>query len=867
MDYEFGENSEYYSGKFFSLLKSTYHRETNHQEKKAEHLIISWLKLIGPSKHGEAIPLAQMCCEMQNTAIMKCLIDHVQVEVLCNPFYKDPSDKEEQTQTSGNKTQIFDPFDIYDHKIREDKMKTSGISELEFNPFLRSLFTSLQEHCETEVESPFFDKTRLRKHFYVPDLQDEMQDSVYRDLFKLGLMTKTDYTIDCELKDGCGQTFKADFSKGVAPAIEKLKEKLQAKKAEDYTTYVVYRSLVQVDFSPFSSTIINKVLAINSMSDDDLSGPVAPIVRFIWKQANVYGVILAIFYLIFALTAYSYFVFLPTNKATFFVFLGFNVFVFLKELVALFFMKWKYFDFGWNLVDLVLLIFGCGIAIACTVVDPADVNHWVLAWGRVATCAGIYVRAMTFFRVMRFTRHLMTMVFQVFKDMVPFIFVFAAAIIGFSNPFYLSPRLEGPLDGNEAVVVPKMYVVFHQLMMLIFGNGPAGETNQLGEELNFRPFRLFIISTGYVALYLCFLNFLIAIISGTYEKIEGKRTLYETKALLYLLAEVIPSFYFLKPLRRLRCKCCKSKVGRDLLTLLPDRQTQSTALDQEEFEKLYTKVQNQKKEFGDKVTGVISEKMDNLEKNIHDLGSKLKEQFQNEDEKIQSRKQKFKEDLSIMIKDIKVKQATFTENLNQVNKVVQDVESQKEEFKKKLKEFEATFPSKSAHEGKIVDHNASKQENKAKEVPSEQSIKKKTEEHAINPSNEQTSRVGSKQNNLKPQSLGDKIDQKEKVDDQIQESKQGYDHQLQPQKASDQIPNKVESKRENQLEFEGIDIKDKKQVIYGEGEHQEEQIKDGQAKVAESKEQNYSQKHDLLAENQPQDQFAGETPQNFAPLS
>ena len=68
---------------------------------------------------------------------------------------------------------------------------------------------------------------------------------------------------------------------------------------------------------------------------------------------------------------------------------------------------------------------------------------------------------------------------------------------------------------------------------IIFGSSPLQETN--GDRFNLIRFIMIII--GNVVLALALLNFLIAIISGTFERVESDKDLYDVKELLAMIID------------------------------------------------------------------------------------------------------------------------------------------------------------------------------------------------------------------------------------------------------------------------------------------------------------------------------------------
>ena len=127
------------------------------------------------------------------------------------------------------------------------------------------------------------------------------------------------------------------------------------------------------------------------------------------------------------------------------------------------------------------------------------------------------------------------MVLQVFIDMIPFLIVFVPAIVAYAFVWRLSPLLEEPLY-QSSLEPSTFYESLYVSIMLIFGNGLSGENVDEKEE-NFSVIRFVINAIGNVVLSLTFLNFLIAVISGTYEKVNDKKDLHDARELVGMIIE------------------------------------------------------------------------------------------------------------------------------------------------------------------------------------------------------------------------------------------------------------------------------------------------------------------------------------------
>ena len=157
-----------------------------------------------------------------------------------------------------------------------------------------------------------------------------------------------------------------------------------------------------------------------------------------------------------------------------------------------------------------------------------------------------------------------------------------------------------------------MYESFYAIVFLIYGSGPTAEA----DESNFKGVRFVILSIGYVALSLCYLNFLIAFISGTFERIQDKKDLHDVKELLDIIVD-LNSFLEIKNWDRcvrLMCKWCRKPApeGDFFLTLHPLEAEDQVAAS---LADLHSKV--------DCRLGDLDAKVDSQGGQLADLGSKV----------------------------------------------------------------------------------------------------------------------------------------------------------------------------------------------------------------------------------------------------
>ena len=163
---------------------------------------------------------------------------------------------------------------------------------------------------------------------------------------------------------------------------------------------------------------------------------------------------------------------------------------------------------------------------------PSEELGWILA--RMILLAAIWIRSMTWLRVNKNTRYLITMVLSVFKDMVAFLIILAISILGFTFEWRLTysfvTRDGGEVDGS----IPTFYDSLYETVMLVYGNGPEGESND--EKYNYG--RFIAINIMNIMLSLTLLNLLIAVVSQTFTDVEESKAVHDLRGLLHMMNDM-----------------------------------------------------------------------------------------------------------------------------------------------------------------------------------------------------------------------------------------------------------------------------------------------------------------------------------------
>lgn len=371
-----------------------------------------------------------------------------------------------------------------------------------------------------------------------------MTSRLSRDMFILLTQSPVDEEILCELSDEKIRSFSLRPNKvggefKIWQEIQSLKTWLQGKPAEYYTSYEVNRSLTKLDLSTGSKACTNFFLTLSRLSDEDIEKIMVPLIYYKWNYTFRFALPFATLYWLMNSCAYCYINHYLDNFALAYTTLILISLFFLYEMKCAYTFGFRsHFRDIWNSLDVVILVFVFAIILLC--MHAKDHHTKAMIYLRLSSVSMMYIRGITWLRAFAPTRYLVRMVFQVFIDFMPFGIIFIAVVIWWVAIWRLTPFLEDPIPGSRSEPWG-FHETLYSPVMLIFGNGPTGEilstAETVGGSIRFSELRFVINGFGNIILSFCMLNFLIAVISGTYERIDEKKDLYDAKELLDMIIE------------------------------------------------------------------------------------------------------------------------------------------------------------------------------------------------------------------------------------------------------------------------------------------------------------------------------------------
>lgn len=317
------------------------------------------------------------------------------------------------------------------------------------------------------------------------------------------------------------------FDKNLLESLEQLKDK----RSVDISKYQPHISLIKLDLTPGSEFSFILFEVMDRMDTVSLKTILKPIIYHKWASVFKFATCYTFIFWITTALAYIYFGYffdlLPIGVVLAFL----NLLLILYEAKCWFSIGTKkYASSIWNLTDIVIQTY-CMCASILFIVNFESgefLPTLVLNWIRVTVVPLLLVRAITWLRIFSPTRYLITMVLQVFLDIRPFLIILTTVIFTFSYMWRISVNLIAPNRGEEQT----FYEALYSGVFIIFGSSPDYQ-----DDKPYDLIRFIVLIFGNVVLALTMLNFLIAIISGTFENISEDKDLYDVKELITLIKD------------------------------------------------------------------------------------------------------------------------------------------------------------------------------------------------------------------------------------------------------------------------------------------------------------------------------------------
>lgn len=289
---------------------------------------------------------------------------------------------------------------------------------------------------------------------------------------------------------------------------------------------MVYESLIPLDMSTGSDFSKAFFSMVKSISRDNIKTKFKTVIYHKWSKVQRHALAYAFLLWTMNTLLYVFLGYYPERRGLLITVIILNIFFIFFEIKCAASASRSYVKDKWNYVDIGAQTFSIVICLLCYGTPPGELSM-TLSFLKVICVLLMGFRSLTWLRVFQSTRYLITMVLEVFIDVVPFLIILVAASLLTSFAWLVLPHL-GPVTSTtqEMTFFASMIIPID----MIFGNGPENSVEESAAR-----FWLILISNA--VLTLVFLNFLIALISGTFERISADKDLYDVMELLYIIKD------------------------------------------------------------------------------------------------------------------------------------------------------------------------------------------------------------------------------------------------------------------------------------------------------------------------------------------
>lgn len=317
--------------------------------------------------------------------------------------------------------------------------------------------------------------------------------------------------------------------------IKKRKRKLESIQGINLSQYQLYTSVAPIQLSIGSDECIRLFRLLERCPGEELNDLLRPLIYLEWKIVYPFAFSYMLIYWTFACLCYAFFGFFYKHRGLGISIIATGGLLFIYEILSLRKSKAKYLKSYWNIIDFSSLI-------ATIVLVPLlwhyEVQTKGWAVGRCVIMTIIWIRALTWLKIFRSVRYLITMVLSAFYDMIAYLTILVSAVFGLSFiwrlSFYFPPDDTVDVqDGETYNLIPSFFSSLQTVTMIILGNMPNAESD--GKE--FSVIRFLVAVAFGIILALALTNLLIAIISQTYSTIEESKKIHDLREVIGLIID------------------------------------------------------------------------------------------------------------------------------------------------------------------------------------------------------------------------------------------------------------------------------------------------------------------------------------------
>lgn len=312
-------------------------------------------------------------------------------------------------------------------------------------------------------------------------------------------------------------------------------EKLSKEEVRNPKSYSCFETKIKLDLTNGSNFSMAFFEMLQKCSDSDLIERYKVMIYYKWSKIYFFALFYCMAFWTMTTLYYVYFGF-PYS----FGYWG-SVLILLTIAFLIFELKCassnfkKYLSDFWNLFDLIIL--GKGIVITFVMLYHQRANlierdNMSLNWFRSIVVFGMCVRSLTLLRVFSMTRYLISMILRVFTNLTPFVVIIISLIVTYAYLWMMIPFLSPNEDDGSDY---SFYASIEAPINIIFGNSDPLDTS-LG------PLKFIAVMVGNTVFALTMVNFLIAIITATFDNVSNKRDIHDVNELLSLI-RVFDAFF------------------------------------------------------------------------------------------------------------------------------------------------------------------------------------------------------------------------------------------------------------------------------------------------------------------------------------
>jgi hypothetical protein len=310
-----------------------------------------------------------------------------------------------------------------------------------------------------------------------------------------------------------------------------LEEGITKLMKEDFNTinkYHCYVTQIPLDLSIGSEFSIAFFANISNYSEEEIQTKYKVFIYHKWNQIYFLALTHSVVYWCLNIAVYFY-----MGKYADGLWLGIivcilNVLFIAYELKCFSSSKHKYMKDGWNQLDL----FNHLLCLATTII-MMSINHdeyyiWINIL-RFISSLMIGIRGLSMLVVFKPIRYITTMFFQVLIDIWPFLIVLAYVMFISTLAWSIEPQIEDASQG---------FVDFIVALNVIINTSMGNFNTTFGDDQQMTRPQLVLIIFVNIFSGLALLNFLISLISETYQRISEKRDYYDVLELLPVIQEI-----------------------------------------------------------------------------------------------------------------------------------------------------------------------------------------------------------------------------------------------------------------------------------------------------------------------------------------